>query len=182
MKARSATLHPSSLIRHPLTLPSRAKKLLHDFSALALKYAGCNLNPVIQKIRIANSKARFNCAGPFVARAIHQPFHARLYQGTRTHHTGFNCRINHRASEAVVVSAARRISERYNFRMCRRILIRSRSVSGNRNFRSIDNDTGTDGNLATLSRLLCRGESPAHPMRVRVSFPGSSHDRNIRVK
>jgi hypothetical protein len=157
----------------------RAKKLLHDLSALLLKHAGCNINPVIQKIRITDSKSRFNCTGPLVTRAIHQPFYARLYQSACTHHTWFNCRINHRASETVVINAARRSSQRYDFRMCRRILIRSRSVSGNGEYRSSDNNTSADGNLATLSRLIRRGESPTHPTRVRVSFPGSSHDRNI---
>src|SRR6266540_2887252 len=172
----------SSFTLHPLTLTSRPKKLLHDFSALFLKHTGCNINPVIQEIRIANSKLRFDGAGPLVARAIHQPFHARLYQRARTHYTRFNCRINHRVCEAVVINAARRLSERYDFRMCGRILIRLRSVSSNREYRSTGNDAGTDGNLTTLSRLICRAESLLHPMPIRFSFPGSTHDRNIRVK
>src|SRR6266508_2244095 len=144
---------------------SRPKKLLHDFSALFLKHTGCNLNPVIQEIRIANSKARFDGAGPLVARAIHQPFHARLYQRACTHHTRFNCRINRRVCEAVVINAARCLSERQDFRMGGRILIRPRSVSSNREYRSTGNDAGADGDLTTLSRLICRAERLLHPMR-----------------
>ena len=62
-----------------------AEKLLHDLATLRFQHAGGNFNAMIQKIRIANSKPRLNRSGPFVERAIHQPFHSRLDQCARTH-------------------------------------------------------------------------------------------------
>ena len=178
----SLILHPSPFFLHPLTLPSRAKKLLHDLSALFLEHASGNINPVIQKLRIANAKSRFYCSSPLVACSIHQPFHPRLYQSTGTHHTGFNRRINHRVSYPVVTDLAGGCSQRHDFRVCGRILISARSVSGNRENRFTGNDASADRNFAAFPGFMGGGESLAHPMRIRFAFPNCTHDRNIHVK
>jgi hypothetical protein len=137
---------------------------------------------VIQEIRITNSESRLDRTRSLVTCAINESFHPRLYQSACTHHTRLNCRINHRFVDPVVTQLPGGRSQRHDFRVCRWILIGARSVSRNREYCSISNDAGADGNLAALSRLLCRSESLAHPVCVRFSFPSSSHDRNIRVK
>ncbi len=70
---------------------------------------------MIQKIRIANAKPRLNRSGPFVARAIYQPLHSRLYQSARAHHAGFDGRINNRVGQSVVTNflAAPRAAPRF---------------------------------------------------------------------
>jgi hypothetical protein len=105
-----------------------------------------------------------------------------LYQSARTHHTRFYCRINHCFSYSVVAHLACGFSQRHDFRVGGRILIGARSVSRNCEYRSLSNDAGADRDFAALSSLMRGGESLAHPMRVRFSFPSSSHDRNIHVK
>lgn len=173
--------HHSSLIKFTVLSP-RAEKFLHQLPAFFFKHAGRNFNAVIQEICIANSEVRFNRSGPFVARAIHQPFHPRLYQSTGTHHTGFNCRINHRVSYAVVTHLARSCSQRHDFRVRGRILIGARSISGNREHRFTGNDAAADRNFAAFPGFMGCGESLAHPTRIRFAFPSCTHDRNIHVK
>jgi hypothetical protein len=162
--------------------PPRSEEFLHDLSAFFFKHAGANLNLVIQKIRVANSESRFDRSCSFVARAIDESYHSRLYQGACTHYARLNRRINHRVSYAVVTHLACGFSQRHDLCVSRGILIGSGSVSSDRENRITGNNAGAHGNLSAPSGFIGRGERLAHPMRIRFAFPTSSHGRNIYLK
>src|SRR6185503_7402514 len=86
-RLRSLITHYSSLTT---ILSPRAEKFLHQPAAFFFQHAGGNFNAMVQEVGVANSEVRFNRSGPFVARAIHQPFDSRLYQSARTHYARFN--------------------------------------------------------------------------------------------
>jgi len=92
-------LDPSTFI---LSNAWREKKLLHDLSTVFLEHAGRHFDSMIQKICIANSKARLNGAGSFVAGAVDESLHSRLYQSARTHCAWLNGRIHDRVSKPIV--------------------------------------------------------------------------------
>jgi hypothetical protein len=167
---------------HPLTqvvLTPFAKEIPHNFSALGFEHAGSNFNSMIQKVRITNSESRFHCPSSFVARAVNKPSYSGLYQRTGTHHTGFNRGINDCVNDAIVTNRMRRFAQRHDFRVGRWILIRARSVPCHRQQCFTASDARTYRNFTAEARLMCCDKSLAHPIRVRFSFIGSSHDENI---
>jgi hypothetical protein len=177
-------IHPSSFILHPSSFvcAPRAEEFLHQLSALFFKHASGNFNAVIQEIGIANSEVRFNRSSPFVARAINQPCDSCLYQRAGAHHTRFDCGINNRVRESVVTELRRRLTQRDNLRMRSWVAVGARSVSRNRQDRFTNHDTSADWNFVSLSCFIGCGDGPAHPLRVEISFPSSTHDGNNSVK
>jgi hypothetical protein len=78
---------------HYATSP-RLEKLLHQRATLRFQHARANLNPVIQKICVADTKATRNRARAFIRRTVNQTSHTRLNQRTRAHRARLNRRIN----------------------------------------------------------------------------------------
>jgi hypothetical protein len=137
---------------------------------------------MIQKIRIANFKSRFNRTRAFIRRAINQPGHSRLYQSAGAHYAGFDGRINYGACQSIVADSNRCLAKRNDLGMSGWILIRARSISGDGQYRFAGNDASADGDLAKHARVISRRERLTHPVCIRLSFFGGSHDRNILVK
>ena len=130
----SFILHPSAFYPSAFILCSPAvgaKKLLHQLAALFFQHAGSDFNSMIQEIRVANAKPRFDRAGSFIDRAINQPLHSRLNQSAGAHRAGFDRGINNSVCQPVVAELLRGFAQRDDFRVSSRIPIGARSVSGN---------------------------------------------------
>jgi hypothetical protein len=173
----SFRLHPSSL-----PFPPRAKKVLHHFAAFLLKHAGGNFDSMIQEFRIADPKSRFHRTGALIGGAVDEPRDSRLYQCPGAHHTRFDGGINHRIRESIIGDLMRCFTQRNDLCMCGWILIRARSVSGDRQNYIAGNDARANRDLVTRARVLCCRERLTHPVRIRFSLLGGSHNRNIPVK
>jgi hypothetical protein len=69
-----------------------------------------------------------------------------------------------------------------DFRVSSWITIGPRPVSRNCQHRVATDDASANGDFTARLRVMSCCKCLAHPMSVNVSFPGSSHDRNLFVK
>ena len=145
-----------------------SEKLLHQRATFILQHAGADLNPVIQKIRVANSKATHHRACSFVRRTVNQTSDPRLYQSTRAHRARLDRRVNIHAAEPVVAELAGSFAERDDFSVGCGVAVGARAVSGDSDEFVFADDARSDRNFAAFPRCAGGGQSLLHPVLVRI--------------
>jgi hypothetical protein len=175
--------HPSSVI---LSSSSHTKEGLQNFSTLLLKHTSSHLDPMIQKISVADAKPRLDCSRSFVRRTVNQSLDPGLNQRTCAHRARFDCRIDGSVSEPVIGQLARCFSERDDFRVGGGISVGASAISCNCQQNAATDNACTDRDLATCPGIFCRCQSPPHPISVnfsaRVYVANGSHNRNLFFK
>ena len=122
---------------------------------------------MVQMIGVADVKVRIDCASSFIRRAVNQQRYARLNQSAGAHRARFDRRVNHRIRQSVVAEFPRGFAQCDNLSMGRRIAIHARAIPGNSVQFPIDDDAGSNRNLARGFRLARRTNRFAHPVLVR---------------
>src|SRR5687768_1755915 len=150
-----------------------AEKLLHQRATFVFQHAGSYLDTMIQKLRIANTKATVHRACALVWRAVNQPPHACLDQRSRTHRTRLDRRVNIEARQPVITELSGGLTKSDDFSVGSWIAVGAGAVSGNGNQGVATDNTRADRHLTATSSLLSRGQRLPHPLL--ISFRGSIH-------
>jgi hypothetical protein len=156
-----------------------SEKLLHQRTAFLFQDARANLNSMIQKICVADSKVTYHCACAFIRRAVNQTPYTRLYQSSGAHRARFNRRVNIDARQPVVAQHSRGLAEGNDFSVGCRIAVCTRAIPGNGDEFVFADDASADGHFAAHLRLASSGKSLPHPVFVTISLRGSRH-RDLR--
>ena len=147
-----------------------SEKLLHQRSAFILQNARADLNPMIQKISVADAKPTRHCACSFIRRAINQTSDSSLYQSPCAHRARLDRRVNINAREPVVAEFTGSFAKRDDFGVGGRIAVGTRAIPRDSNKLVLTDDAGANGNLATRLRLTSGGQSLPHPILVKISL------------
>jgi hypothetical protein len=156
-------LDEMSDIQHLTSRSPVRKELLHQGAALSLEYSLDHLHAMIQKIRVANTEMRFDCARLLISRAVNKYRHAGLNQRARAHRARLDRRINRGVRQPVVTDFRRSLSERDDLGMRGWIAISARAISGDYDQLIAADNTGADGNFVACRRLFRCAQSLAHP-------------------
>ena len=105
-------------------------------------------------------------AGLGVAGAVDDATDARVHDGASAHRAGFKRDIEFTAGQPVVAERARRIAQRGDFGMCRRIVLADRRIETAADNLAIEHDDRPDRNFAQTLRRPRQGHRLAHEVFV----------------
>ena len=151
-----------------LFVSSAPEKLLHQRAAFRLEHARSYFNPVIQKIRVANSEATYDRARPLIRCAINQTPDTRLYQSACAHRARFNRRVNINAGQTVIADLTGGFAKGNDFSVGCGIAVGTRSIAGNGDELVFADDTSADGHFAVCLGFSRSSQRLPHPSLVKI--------------
>ena len=132
---------------------------------------------MIEKLRRANPKMRFNCAGLWVFCPVNKPRDASVNQSAGAHGARFDGRINSRASESIIAELRGGFSQSDDLSVSGRVACGNHGVASSPYHFACKHDDGADGNLSGVTRCFSFGERFVHEL-----FVGIVHDAFRRAK
>jgi uncharacterized membrane protein len=147
-----------------------SEKLLHQRAAFLFQNARADLNSMIQKICVADSKATYHRACAFIRRAVNQAPYTRLYQSSCAHRARFDRRVNVDARQPVIAKRSRGVAQGNDFSVSCRIAVGTRAIPGNGDELVFADNTSADGHFAACLRFTSGGQSVPHPVLINLCF------------
>jgi hypothetical protein len=148
---------------------------LHQAPAFLFQDAWLHFNPVIQKIRIANSKSADNSACSLVSRAVNQSSHSSLDERARTHRAGLDRRVNIHSREPVIAELRSGFSEGDDFCMRCGIAVGAGAIAGNGDEFVFAYYARADRHFAACLGFASCAQRLPHPALINLDFRGGIH-------
>ena len=168
-------LRLTSTARFRQPFSSIFKELLHQCATLIFKYTRLDLDPVIQKVSVANPKARRHRTCALVRRSINQTSYPRLDQRPSTHCTRLDRRVDIHVCQPVIAYRLGGFAKGNDFSMGGGVAVSTGPISSDCDEGISADHTSADWHFAALLRLMCGVECVPHPAFLQLHFRGRRH-------
>jgi hypothetical protein len=154
---------------------ARGEKILKQGDGFFGAHACSDFDAVIGTVVAQNFEAGTDCAAFGLICAVDETGYTRLDHCPGTHRAGFDGDVKRGAEQAVIADSEGRVTKRENFGVGGGVAMGNRAVSSACNDFFVENEDGTDGDLAALGGLASFGERFGHEGE--IGFSISRHCR-----
>src|SRR4030095_13682065 len=157
------------------------KEIRQQLTALVREHAAQNRRMVVQARLTEDVDDRTASSRLWIARAKDEPCDARMQDRTHAHRARLERHIKRATGKTIVAKHARRIAQRRDFGVRRRVVRSDGGVAAAADDRAILDDDRANGHLAARLRRSRENQRLAHVARIVNAHCQSTFDAALRV-